>query len=1257
MPAFIKDGPDIPERLLQAQEDGRVVFFCGAGISYAAGLPGYSDLVKRLYKEAGVIPNPVQQTAMKKHQYDTAFGLLEGYALGKRKRARSFLSQILSPNLDGSHAKTMHEALLTLARSREGKLRLVTTNFDRIFEEILGDSEERFVAPLLPVPKSRWCGLVYLHGLLPSEPDPDKLNRLVLSSGDFGLAYLTERWAARFVGELFRNFSVCFVGYSIGDPVLRYMMDALAADRLMGESSPEMFAFGGCSKGKETETYNEWQAKNVTPIMYWKHREHVHLRRTLQAWAEVYRDGASGKRMILAQHAASPPLTSSREDYANGRVLWALTDGSAAKFFADLDPVPPLEWIDVLSVNQFGIEDLPRFGINPDGKEDKNLSFSMIRRPALHRFAPEMCLVDTGARFSRWDDVMRHLARWLTRHLNDPRLVLWLAERGGRLHDVFVQLVKDRIDDVDRWQRTDNRDEMECILKAAPNAIPIPFMRTLWRLFLTGRVKTSGDRAINLYALEEWIRRDGFTPSFRLRFLELIRPQVKLRGEFFPGNNRASVSSQPNRTEPSVGCEVVLFDDHVHDTLQEFRRGAHWQAALPGMLNDFTALLRDALDLMGELGGANDQEDRSYFDQPSISEHPQNRGFHDWTALIELTRDAWLAKAQTDPSRARHVAQEWMSVPYPLFKRLAFFAAANSEAVPPATALGWLLDDDHWWLWSDETEREVMRLLVALAPKLDSESRGKLEEAILKGPPREMFRVGLDTDKLNDMLDHEVWLRLAKVKNTGATLGPQAETELGRLAARNPEWVLARDERDEFPFWIESGWGAKADGSADEKPIGRASLVEWLRKHPKCDRFSGDDLWGRICRDDLSTAVAALDDLMWEDLVYGDRWAELLQVATEEDCLDLSWPSVPAVLMKASNELLIQIDRYLGRWLASQAEVFKEKEEVFFGLIRRLFELDYGDDQQEPDPVIRAINHPVGLATKALLNWWYRQELREAKSLEDQILNLFTELCDTNVNKFHYGRVVLATHVISLFRVDEEWTRNHLLPLFDWRQSNTEAYGAWGGFLQSPRLYGPLLSEIKGPFLETAAHYSQLGHFAEQFAGLLALTSLLLSEVFTERVLAEATNKLPEKGLVSALQTVTRALKGAGDQSQNYWRNRVAPYLKQIWPKSSGKLTFAVSENFARLFIAAGEAFPEAMHEFHDWLKPVQYPGSIIHGLHANRLCTRFPSDALALLAAVIGENPGRMPGRLRNCLIDIREANPELAEDPRFQRLQRLTE
>lgn len=45
---FVKNGPDVPDRLLQAHEDSRVVFFCGAGISRRAGLPDFDGLVKQL---------------------------------------------------------------------------------------------------------------------------------------------------------------------------------------------------------------------------------------------------------------------------------------------------------------------------------------------------------------------------------------------------------------------------------------------------------------------------------------------------------------------------------------------------------------------------------------------------------------------------------------------------------------------------------------------------------------------------------------------------------------------------------------------------------------------------------------------------------------------------------------------------------------------------------------------------------------------------------------------------------------------------------------------------------------------------------------------------------------------------------------------------------------------------------------------------------------------------------------------------------
>lgn len=283
---FVKDGPDVPDRLIQAHEDGSVVFFCGAGISVPAGLPGFRGLVDELYEAVGEYPNRVEQRAIDEALHDTALGLLEKRLAGGRAAARRYLPEILKPT---TKFYQTHQALLTLSRTRgrQPRCRLVTTNFDLLFEDVREPELPIFQAPCLPPAKTRWHGLVYLHGLLPDEEtgaDADAaLDQLVLSGGDFGLAYLTEGWASRFAADLFKNFTVCFVGYSIGDPVLRYMMDALAADALRGESvAPEAFAFASHAQGEQQEAEEEWKAKNVTPILYLEEHNHCYLHTTLR---------------------------------------------------------------------------------------------------------------------------------------------------------------------------------------------------------------------------------------------------------------------------------------------------------------------------------------------------------------------------------------------------------------------------------------------------------------------------------------------------------------------------------------------------------------------------------------------------------------------------------------------------------------------------------------------------------------------------------------------------------------------------------------------------------------------------------------------------------------------------------------------------------------------------------------------------------------------------------------------------------------
>lgn len=203
---FITNGPDIPDALLQAHEEGRVVFFCGAGISYPARLPGFQGLTDAIYERVGTERDALEQDAYDRNQFDAVLDLLERRFPGQRIAVRRALAESLKPQLRKPGAMDTHRALLQLARSREGTLRLVTTNFDRLFEHAAKRDKQAigcYAAPMLPLPKSsRWNGVVYLHGLLPVKDDETALNRLVVTSGDFGLAYLTERWAARFVSEL-----------------------------------------------------------------------------------------------------------------------------------------------------------------------------------------------------------------------------------------------------------------------------------------------------------------------------------------------------------------------------------------------------------------------------------------------------------------------------------------------------------------------------------------------------------------------------------------------------------------------------------------------------------------------------------------------------------------------------------------------------------------------------------------------------------------------------------------------------------------------------------------------------------------------------------------------------------------------------------------------------------------------------------------------------------------------------------------------
>ena len=147
---FIANGPDIPEALLDAHEEGRVVFFCGAGISYPAGLPGFQDLVDNIYRLVNTTRTPIEDEAYQRGQYDATLELLEHRLPGQRLAVRKALYQVLQPKLRRKGATDTHAVLLQLARNREGALRLVTTNFDRIFEYVARRTKQTLYTCVAP---------------------------------------------------------------------------------------------------------------------------------------------------------------------------------------------------------------------------------------------------------------------------------------------------------------------------------------------------------------------------------------------------------------------------------------------------------------------------------------------------------------------------------------------------------------------------------------------------------------------------------------------------------------------------------------------------------------------------------------------------------------------------------------------------------------------------------------------------------------------------------------------------------------------------------------------------------------------------------------------------------------------------------------------------------------------------------------------------------------------------------------------------
>ena len=827
-------------------------------------------------------------------------------------------------------------------------------------------------------------------------------------------------------------------------------------------------------------------------------------------------------------------------------------------------------------------------------------------------------------------------------------------------------MIENELDRFASLERDGKTAELEEIRSQAPKAIPGPLMRTLWRLLLSGRVKSPG-LDLYLYRWKRRLKRDGLTATLRLELRELLAPKVVVEKPFCGGDKAE------NTNEPAPNYKLELASektrDHLYGDGEESLCRLN-KTQLSELLEDFEQLLRDALDLLRELRKADGKNNvcwESHQKLPSILPPQKNRYSRDWVILIELLRDAWLAVHGDNSARATRIAQAWFERPYyATFKRLALFAASQDACIAPEQWVDWLLADGAWWLWSVEMMREVFRLFVLQGRQLTGASQDRLETAICRGPSRDDPEP--NDDKWQDnMVAHRVWLRLAKLKLSGLALGASAQERLDKLSSDHPQWQLEANERDEFSHWI-SGTGDpdfEEHRKIDVAPRKRRDLVQWLLNRPSPEnRPFHEDTWRDVCRRYPLNALFALADLAKQGNWLSERWCDALYAWSDKKQIQRLWCCTAPVLKTMPDTVIQEIAHGVTWWIKAASKSISRHEGILLQLCRHVLAVhkDKSTDLPATTDINAAINHPVGHITQALINRYLNNNDR----LPSGIKPFFIDLCDVQVAHFRYGRVLLAERLLPLFSVDRPWTEQYLLPLFSWSNPD-EAKAVWGGFLRSLRLYQPLLKAFKSDFLETVKHYDELGddRCKRQFVVLLTHAALERTEGYTEEEFRDAIGELPQDGIEKSAWALWQALEST-EQREEYWKNRVQPFWQQIWPKSDSLVTPQVAKYLAYLIIAARKEFPAALDELQDWLsQSVAKPGIIVRKLGKSDLCREFPEEALRLLNKIIADKSDKSdlfrnyvdPPDLKQCLDKISDAwtrskRPKLECDPQYQRL-----
>ncbi len=1278
---FLADGPSIPDDLLLARDQGRVIFFCGAGVSRAdAKLPDFFGLAKKVVDSLGIDENnPAYKLIQEAREIeqrvgvsgvisaDRIFGLLE-----RDFATRDIEEAVASALKPPAHCDlTAHKILLDLATTPEGNVQLVTTNFDRLFDDC-GCKLQVWQPPRLPNPArpNEVNGIIYLHGRSTLKYTTAEDGGFVLSSSDFGRAYLSDGWATKFIRGIFQKYIIVFVGYSADDPPVQYLLEAL---HKTSEYKINAYAF---QSGDHDDAVARWRHKGVKAIPYNldnkdKNNRHKALWDSLKAWAERARDPDAWVTNVINASQKGPTALQPHE---RGQVAHIISTYEGAKKFCEAEVVPPAEWLCVFDkYRRFAKPDNPiilamnkepyvdpfdLYGLDSDIRPTKSDPEVNDDKPKLLSTAwdafelnrlDKIAIQDNNLTAFRgyWANHLppmvpriEKLSKWLAKVCDQPAAVWWAAHQSS-LNQHIQRLISNEL------MRSNRQIDQS--------------VRDAWRQLFEAW-KHSEDFYKEWYALQSVIKTDGWSNAIVRRFGEVLRPRLHVRP---PLRNTLNLfvakTTQKNK-------DSLLWVDVKYPLMSEtIDVQDKWRPAIVKVIRQNLEL---ALALEKEIGGVGllDINPIVKDDNKNISNRHRKHGL---SAFLIQFAELFAQLVQSNKSAAKREFLSWPTEDDTIFAHLRIWASKEKCIVSDNEFGRFISSLSDTAFWDKYHQRDLLLVIAGRWKHLNVESRKLIEQKLLMGPkrrPREKI-VDFVQRRAWSILNRIQWLKNKECKLSASTVKqmqllrsvvPDWKEDDGKSAADSLEIRVRRittntnyEKLTETPISEILSEAKKGSGRLDDLPV-------------KNDPFSG------LATEKPVRAFAALTYAAKQNDFPEWAWqCFLTSEARKNDMTRLTW-FIAERLARYPNAQLKTILYPASLWLKdASTKLSNDCLPVFDHILNKLIDV-LGEMQneggscinrgtKEPNWAIEAINSPTGAIAEALFNDPRWHGLKQNQGIPSEWLVHAEALLALPKDLRRYAIVIFFYHINYFFHVDPKWTKDHLLPALRGKDRD-DRDAAWSGFLWRAKIPNKkLYMQLKSDMLEFAVTPPlSLDLYSEIIASIIlggwkAVANTTGGPCISNKEMSYLLLKTDDKFRSRILWQAQQWFEDEDDKTSSSWKKQL-PKLLQIWPRNLSVRSPNTSARLCELAFSSKDQFPKIAALVLPLLSKIELDRLTLPSLYKleDNIIDQHPEQVLALLYAVLPDNALAWPYEIEEILQQIEKADDKLKQDNRLICLKR---